>query len=190
LSQWRAYSGGENGYAIGFSGPGVFIGAGLSHNYLAAVNYDRALHDEIAATVADQTVSFFTEGLRARGNVDREQWHREFATVWGEACAWIAPVIKDPAFKSEEEWRLVRPLNAADVASMKYRQRRSMMTRHLPITLALPGSARPLPIVEIMVGPSRHKESSRASVGDLLQAHGYPHEDNRVTISHIPFQST
>src|SRR5882762_4393642 len=45
LSQWRAYSGGENGYAIGFLAGGFFE-LGSRHN-IARVNYDSNLHRSI-----------------------------------------------------------------------------------------------------------------------------------------------
>src|SRR5262249_51167085 len=62
LSQWRAYTGGENGYAIAFLAGG-FVGRG---SLVARVNYDKEQHKQVAENVANSTMLFFKEGLKAR----------------------------------------------------------------------------------------------------------------------------
>ena len=51
---------------------------------------------------------------------------------------------------------------------MRYLQRNSMMTQHVPLQLMMQNSKPRLPLTGIVVGPCRHKEVSRISVGDLL----------------------
>jgi hypothetical protein len=190
LSQWRAHSGGEDWYAIGFSGPGLFVGGSATNNYLAPVNYDGDLHQDIARKIAGDTFRFFLQGVATRPGVDKEEWVKVFAVAWADATAWLAPIVKNPAFAAKEEYRLVRRPDRSDFSKMKYRQRRSMLTRHLPVTLAQPGSAHSLPITEIMVGPGRHQHASSIGVGDLLRMHGYGDNVVPVTLSRIPFQNT
>jgi hypothetical protein len=70
---------------------------------------------------------------------------------------------------------VVRRLQPDDTYKLQFRQKSSLMSRHLPLAyppgdLALPENEKPwtLPIKEILVGPARNLEVSRISVGDLL----------------------
>src|SRR5271167_915143 len=79
LSQWRAYSGGENGYAIAFLAVGLFNRGSI----VARVNYDEEQHKQVAENVANATMLFFKEGLCARstGEIDTaamDAWATEF----------------------------------------------------------------------------------------------------------------
>jgi hypothetical protein len=46
----------------------------------------------------------------------------------------------------------------------------------------------PLPIRRITVGPMRHKEVSRITVGDLLLKNGYTRVPGDVDVSQVPFR--
>jgi hypothetical protein len=65
-----------------------------------------------------------------------------------------------------------------------------MLRRHLPLAPHDPECPGKLPIVGVVVGPSRHKEISKVSVADLLRTKCYPKlaYDN-VRISAVPFQA-
>src|SRR5439155_16315344 len=139
----------------------------------------------------EATISFYKKGLDERGNVDRRAWAASFLQAWAEAITYIAPSIKHPAFAAEKEWRLLRRLQLMDLPRMKFRQRQSMLARHLPVALRILGSpteSKLLPIVGVRVGPSRHKEISQVGVADLLRATGYPVSVyTNVSISEVPF---
>ncbi len=187
LSQWRAYGGGENGYAIAF-GLGGFFNRGTS--VVFRVNYDKELHISLAAKTAEATLEFFREGLDARTGQDTSQWAAEFRGEWFRVLNRIAPMVKDPAFKSENEYRIVHTYVQAELRQIRFRQKQSLMSMHLPLffppSTDVKSSA--LPIIEVMVGPSRHKETSRLSALVLLQQNGY--FNCSITMSDIPFQTT
>lgn len=190
LSQWRAYGGGEGGYAIGFDMAALNAGAAQGQLFLGAVCYDQAIHKQIARSVVDATERFYSEGLLARPGAKAEEWADAFLPVWANALGYIAPVIKHPAFAPEREWRLIRRLQDQDVPRLKFRQRQSMLARHLPVALRATGALDRLPIVGVCVGPSRHKEISKVSVADLLRTKGYPEQVfKNVTMSRVPFQA-
>jgi hypothetical protein len=71
---------------------------------------------------------------------------------------------------------------------MKYFQRRTLMSRHVPLQYRN-GDGR-LPIATVMVGPSRHKEASRISVGDLMRTCGYAENEVEIVGSTIPYHMT
>jgi hypothetical protein len=192
LSQWRAYSGGENGYAIAFLAGGLF---GRANGIVARVNYNQDEQKEVAANVANATIEFFKEGLYARqsGEIStawKDAWANEFLPVWETLVGRLAPMVKDSAFRNENEYRVIHELQAPEMPLLQFRQKQTMMSRHLPLVYPPPNhatSCHQLPIAEVMVGPSRHKEISRISVDTLLRQKGYTVP---VTTSAVPFQMT
>jgi hypothetical protein len=187
LSQWRAYSGGENGYAIAFLA-GAFFGRG---SRVVRVNYERDQHLSIAAQMAEATLQFFREGFETRSGDEHAAWADEFLLEWSRLTNQLAPMVKDPAFRGENEYRIVHEFQMHEMSHLRFKQRQSLLALHLPITFPPPNSATHsslLPIVEVMVGPGRHKEISRVSVDVLLRQKGY--YNIPVSVSTIPFQTT
>ncbi len=188
LSQWRAYGGGENGYAIAFLA-GAFFGRGSK---VARVNYDREVHLQGAKDIAKATIDFFREGLEARSiQEDKQKWQDEFIREWDRWIGQLAPMVKDPAFRGEHEYRIIHEFQNYELGKLRFRQKQSLMSLHLPLIFPPLLSATQsslLPITEVMVGPSRHKEQSRLSVELLLRQKGY--SNAVVSLSEIPFQNT
>jgi Protein of unknown function (DUF2971) len=187
LSQWRAYGGGENGYALAF-GVGGFFNRGTT--IVVRVNYKKELHISLAARAAKATLEFFREGLEARKGQDTSEWPKEFRAEWFRVLGKLAPMVKDPAFKGENEYRIVHTFIQSELKHLRFRQKQSLMSMHLPLVFPPATDVRStgLPILEVMVGPSRHKETSRLSALVLLQQAGYFNVP--VTMSDIPFQTT
>jgi hypothetical protein len=191
LSQWRAYSGGENGYAIAFLAGG-FVNRG---SLVARVNYEKDQHKQVAENVANSTMLFFKEGLNARSTGENktaaiDAWVTEFLAVWERFVGHLAPMVKDPAFRGENEYRIVHEVQAHEMGQLRFKQKETLMSRHLPLIfppLNYATQSQLLPIAEVMVGPSRHKEISRVSVETFLRQKGYLVP---VTVSKIPFQMT
>jgi hypothetical protein len=181
LSQWRAYGGGENGYAIAFR-------AGNLGEGLARANYDVTAHRELAKRATDATVRFFLDGLSGRPVQEKAIWTSEFLAAWDSAITLVAPIIKHPGFYKERECRIIKSFLADDLAQLRFIQKGTLMSRHLPLRPSRdPGSdTYILPIAEVMVGPCRHPEITRTSVDTLLRQKGY--EAGLVSISKIPFQ--
>jgi hypothetical protein len=185
LSQWRAYAGGENGYAIGFKAGDL---RGCRHSIVARINYDNALHQTLANKVAEAMVLFFLEGIGKYAPADRARWGEEFLESWERSLTMLAPLVKDPAFIKERECRIVKGFRDDEFDQLKFIQKASLISRHLPLRPAEDAASSPyrLPIAEVMVGPCRRPEVSRTSVDTLLRQKGYP--TGLVSISKIPFQ--
>jgi hypothetical protein len=188
LSQWRAYGGGENGYALGFKAKDL---SRVPTCLLARVTYYKEEeHGYFIDEVAEATVKFFREGLQRYGTDTVDQWTGEFLNKWDLAITHVAPLIKHAAYKSECECRLSKALMVNELQEIRFQQKNTMLTRHLPLHPQYEGQPSPyrLPISEIIVGPCRHPHVSRISVGTLLQQCGY--DPNIVRVSEIPFQIT
>lgn len=187
LSQWRAYGGGENGYAIGFNAGDLW---GSKYSMLARISYDPSLHTRLAHEAAERMVQFFQEGIVKCDPSDHAQWEEEFLQAWELTLTLVAPLVKDPAFIKENECRIVKSISSDELIDLKFLQRSNMMSRHLPLRppMRTPSTPYRLPIAEIIIGPCRHPQVSRLSVDTLLQQKGYTGVP--VSISKIPFQTT
>lgn len=166
LSQWRSYGGGENGYAIGILTKNLF---GTTNSLTAKVNYDAAMHVELAKEVAEATIRFYEEGETA----GIQNWDQTFLLSWDSALTQLAPVAKDPGFAVEKEVRVIHQLQQFEMSELIVRQRKTMMSRHLPMRFPSVGQTSRLPISKVIVGPCRHREITRISVDTLLRTHGY-----------------
>lgn len=189
LSQWRAYGLGEGGYSIGFSVDEMIVRGGPDQAYVAPVCYDVTRHEAAAKSVAAASLSFFIDGLTRRKE-QREAWAEAFLLAWGDAITYLAPVIKHPSFASEEEFRIVRRLRDEDFPNMTFRQKQTLMARHLPLKFSQrDGDSKLLPLTHVRVGPSRNRHVSRISVADLLRTYKYPLSSIQILETTVPFQT-
>jgi hypothetical protein len=178
LSQWKSYGRGENGYAIGVLTKDLF------GTIVGQVNYDPEIHKALAKETAEATIRFYKEGLEA-GIGD---WENVFLPAWDSALTQLAPLAKDPGFSAEKEVRVIHQLQDFEIAQLKVRQRKTMMSRHLPMRFPSVGQSPRFPISKVIVGPCRHREVTRISVDTLLRTHGYP--SGLVMSSVRPYQET
>jgi hypothetical protein len=187
LSQWRAYGGGENGYALGFRAKQLF---GIPNSVVVRVAYDRDLHLDLARTAAKATIDFFLEGLEKQEHKDPAAWAEEFFPVWDSIITQVAPLVKDAGFSGEREYRIVKSFALEELPNLRFIQKNSLMSRHLPLQ---PPSGNfdggyKLPLSRIVVGPCRFRQVSRISVDTLLRQKGY--STGLVATSKSPFQVT
>jgi hypothetical protein len=184
MVNWRAY-GGENSYAIAFKARNLF-----GPNTLAQVSYDKPLHEKLAVEVAQATLRFYEKGLTTIRPDEEATWETEFLAAWDGIIAYLAPLVKDPGFSSEREFRVIHEFTTADLPSMVILQKDTMMTRHIPVTFPLGGEAwvHRLPIEKVMVGPCRHPAVTGISVDTLLRRMGYG--TGRVVHTTRPLQKT
>ena len=107
---------------------------------------------------------------------------------WALLVAMFEPFIKHPKFSGEREWRLVYHFQDEAIPRMRYVQRNSMMTQHVPLRLMLKDGQPRLPITGAVIGPSRYKEASKVSVADLLRTYSYSPNDVPVRTTNIPYR--
>jgi len=190
LSQWRAYGGGEGGYALQFDStylrsfpqdpPTIVLGR---------VEYRENVQDRFLRSVSTHTIKFFRDGLKKKRAPSREAWAEEFLLHWSSIVSMFAPFIKHPKFSSEREWRLVYHLQDEAIPRMQYLQKNSMMTKHVPLRVMLRNGQPCLPLTGITVGPCRHRRISRSSVEDLLRTSGYSVDEVHVSATQTPYQT-
>jgi hypothetical protein len=185
LAQWRAYSGGEGGYAIRID-PHKLAKSGQPNDILLhQVEYDPEKQTALLDDILTRAQRHYIECEGRNRAPNPEEWAREFLELYLSYVETFLICLKDPAFEAEREWRLVYFFRPDDPTPMRFRQRQSMMSRHLP--LRLKGK---LPITGVMVGPCRYPILSRIAVSDLLQANGYdPAVIREVNVTKIPYRA-
>jgi hypothetical protein len=184
LGQWRGYGGGECGYAIGFRSQGVLDAAqSRPGSLLVPMNYEDNRHIVIVNDVVRMGEIYFRQGV-SRGLPDAERWAREFVAAFDYELGVLACVVKHPKFSGEVERRIVTLLQPGEHMALQFRQKRTLLARHLPLNLtSTVDGKRLLPLSRVYVGPGPAQKVSRISVGDLLMQAGYggvPVEKSKV----------
>lgn len=224
LSQWRAYGGvnGENGYCIGFDGAQLSRLGSMTKMVYAdppsnATQEDIEIENQVRECfqkIISKTAQAYPDLLKSVGYFNTDE-NELLELCVNMVCKYyvgqILPLVKHGAFYAERECRLLHGLALSEETELVFRQKSQMMTRHLPLGLkgkgswsATPASDKekflPLPIREIVVGPTRHQVISKHSVEALLRKYGhmaydcgetgYDWGDVKVSCSSIPLQST
>lgn len=186
LGQWRGYGGGECGYAIGFDSRALILAANKAGSLLVPMEYDPQIQAKLVLDVVSGAKEFFLEGI-ARGLSDTKLWATQFLNEFAIQSDLFASIIKHPKFSGEKEHRLVHWYLDADNAKMEFRQKRTLLARHLLLDLKIDlGGVQKLPISRVYVGPGPGKQVSKVSVGDLLVKQGY--KGIPVELSDVPYR--
>jgi Protein of unknown function (DUF2971) len=82
LSQWRAYGGGEGGYAIEFDSECLRRLPNLQPTILSKVQYSEAQHSIFLDDVLDKCIEFLFIGVRKKCAPSIEEWAAEFLKYW------------------------------------------------------------------------------------------------------------
>jgi hypothetical protein len=188
LGQWRGYGSGECGYAIGFLSDRILEAIKTRPSArLLPMNYDDSTHSFLVNEVMRAAEVYFRDGL-SRG-LEVERWAREFLVAFSFELDIFACIIKHPKFFGEIERRITTHLQPGEHKRLEFRQKRTLLARHLPIDLTIPvkGVAR-LPITRIYVGPGSRQSQriTKISIGDLLAKYGY--SGVQIDISKVPYR--
>lgn len=187
LGQWRGYGGGECGYAIGFQSQ--HLKDALTKrpcSFLVPMSYTDSTHNNVVSSVMSWGETYYREGL-VRGDTDPKIWAKEFVEVFSNELSLLASLVKHPKFSGEKEYRIVDYLQEGDHKNLIFRQKRTLLARHLPLDLTVDANGSGLlPITSIYVGPGPGQKISKISVGDLLEKCGY--KDINVQLSSVPYR--
>jgi hypothetical protein len=146
------------------------------NSFLYRVIYDRAKQEQATKVLAEATLRFYREGLNEERLKDPDLWAREFFQAWDEWVYRLAPLAKDYRWQSESEFRIVHELNVSEFPKVRFRQRKTMLSRYVVLEFphVVKRRASLLPIAKIMIGPGNHPAFTRVSVKLLLEQMGYP----------------
>jgi hypothetical protein len=155
LSQWMAYSGPANGYALGLS-PEHFEHSRDAGFELVRCVYERRRQEQLASAVVDAI-------CQSPGEPNMEVMNKILIT---------AAALKHPGFAREAEWRLIKPLTLAAYESgdIQFREGRLGLVPYLDAPLVRNGAK--LVPKAIHIGPNGDAPAVESSVNTLLYARG------------------
>jgi len=174
LSQWRSYCPQSGGYSIGFD-PSLLIEVVKKPGFsLVKCIYDRTKQENIIRQLIDESVNAYKNTPNGIANMAVEDFFIKFCR--------ICPMFKHPSFWEEREWRLVS--NFPNLQS-KFREGESLITPYVEIKLT--EEEEYIPIKQVFIGPTPHKELSRQSVLFMLNSHNI--RGCTVVCSEIPYRT-
>lgn len=189
LSQWRAYSAGTSGFAIGFPADLLMAAASRKNWYLAPCIYDPRRQREIMQNLVEEVLEENLSGdygftpedddeleiVRARGGNFLADLNR------------YAPILKDESFSEEREWRIIsRPLMSSS-KDFCFREGRSLLIPYSKLSLSYDDLA--FRLKEVVIGPTRDQERSKSSVTSFLRHEGLMKRlEVDVESSKVPFR--
>jgi hypothetical protein len=176
LSQWRGYSRGVGGFAIGFESR-HFLPRLTPTFKLIKVLYDEQRQRELVGELIGGIVSTLAE-VKTAGAVGGDLAAEGAFGLVDWTFHDLALRFKNPGFSEEQEWRLVLVHSSwpPDLARLVFRQRAAELFPSMPLGLAGRESEEfegRLPIREVVYGPSPHRDLVSETVLSLLSKHGY-----------------
>ena len=163
----------NGGYAIGFDFDALLKAVELRRHgsLVLPMCYDTARHKFLVDDVLRNAELYFLAGATKFSDIER--WANEFLAAFSWELDIYACMIKHPKFHRESERRIVTGFREDDISKLEFRQKQTLLARHLPIDLTLATGL--LPITRVYVGPgsATAQRVSQVSVGDLLIKCGY-----------------
>ena len=184
LGQWRGYGGGECGYAIGFNVEDLLSFSERNICFFP-MNYDETVQNSVVNDILRMAEIYFIKGIEDK-NIKEEnyiKWASEFLETFDNELWIFSSLTKHSKFSSERERRIVTHFQESDRTNLEFRQKRTLLARHLPLDLTINGR---LPITRIYIGPSSAKHISKISVGDLLLKYGYTNIS--IELTKVPYR--
>ena len=154
LSQWRGYGGTHSGFALGFSTQKL---GSIASNH--SFSLGRCLYDETTQRARMRQLIDSEINERLRGATTPTGFYIDLMR--------LAPLLKDPGFAEECEWRFVS-LPMFD--NVFFRTGPSTIVPYFRLPINLPSGE--CCLCEIVIGPTPHPTLARRAVRTLLDARG------------------
>lgn len=183
LGQWRGYG---QGVAIGLDRMALQTKKIFKGVRLEKVIYDSRVAEDIFRAI----ISHYLDATLNSSQQATDGFVEAMALNFAIDASLYVPIVKDAAFRDEQEWRLIlfktyySDPNAEP--EVKFRTRGDMLLPYMSIKPD-PEVAPRLPITEVHIGPRDHMdEHLKYSVEWFMRKHG--HEKATVWPSKIPFR--
>lgn len=181
LSQWRAYTQNGIGFSLGFKDT-YLSSLALGQGYqLRKCVYDEKEQSKIISRLIEKSESMSDSGTAA-------------SFIYG-AVMQVAPLLKDPAFRDEKEWRIVSGLflwigdkfvGFSSDDKPELRAGKSMLIPYKKFKLEDEHGY--LQVAESYLGPTPHVELAQASLATLVK-YKTMSKPIVVKVSKVPYRS-
>jgi hypothetical protein len=181
LSQWRAYTPPEGGFAVGIQTSSLSSGGDW---LFGECDYDCASHDQVVESILRDHPKLLDPGESLDRLVDTNDPKVRSLIA---ALLVLVPLRKHPGFREEAEWRIVRGPFEAENHPTKFRVSRGAVIPYQCIPLAENGAE--LPIAEVVIGPSPDaRERTFGATRMLLHQNGLNPTKCDLRVSRIPYR--
>jgi hypothetical protein len=180
LSQWRGYGVRGVGYSLGLYGDELKKLADENQFILCPVIYNTDQQEFLVREIIKRWISGQHQfnGLTPM---------KGFDTEFEDYFAMLAPILKDPSFKEEGEWRLISPILSNDLERYSYRAGRYSLIPYYRFPLEAPTIK--FKLAKIVVGPGPMQELSDTAVKSYLTSLNLKYVDpKKVEPSTIPYR--
>ncbi len=176
LNQWRAYGSGEGGYALSFDTKRL-MEVHHPNGILTPVIYDKSIQTNVVENLLVWGLNEYeqlclTDAALGTDPARRALWWNWFILI---CAATVAPVLKNPAFKEEAEWRYVQL--AIPGTNMQFLPRPLGLRPYIDIDFRVkmkPTDPAPLlPLTDLWSGPGRLTGVSLLAGRAFLEKHNY-----------------
>jgi len=165
LSQWRAYCPPEGGYNLSFDSSLLKQHLNRQGFQLRQCIYDLDVEERAINEVVTEILDTVGE-LKDESGIDKAQ---EIAlTDFTRELAVLAPILKHPDFREEQEWRAFSLVYSND-SRMEYHVKGTVAVPHC--VLDLQTDTVPFPISQVTVGPNAHQDLAHRGLYSLAN-HG------------------
>ena len=186
LSQWRAYSKNELGYALGFGINRLRRLASKQGFNLEQCIYDTTQQQKRAGETVDHHLEYFrTLRERFADPESIEGWTQNLIREFFPHVCALAPLFKDHSFSEEREWRLISVPKSSRDKEYNLRPGRNFLIPYYSFSLVEDGK---FTIDDVIVGPSPEKDLALSGAFDFLIRNEVV-LGNGVQNSRIPFRS-
>jgi hypothetical protein len=177
MSQWERYADRGFGYCLGFSKSEIARSISEKPIELRRMIYSVRRQKAMLQIEIEKLLQEY--GLTAGGSRQRSQ-RAMYALVVALALEELALQLKNPDFREEREWRLIRELRQRSVKSpadplLKFANRGHLVKPH--IEMMLPSRSTTvhsrLPLVSVVCGPKLERDVAIASATYFLAENGY-----------------
>ena len=179
LSQWRGYA--PSGFSIGFSLHRLAEIAEAADYTLAKCVYENREQRRRLREILVDSVALYDRKIADGTPKDvalEEAGHRLLVNTIR-----LAPLLKNPAFAEEREWRLISGIRRANSGEWQIRVKGTHFVPYLVLWL---GKTEDSPIIQIIVGP--HPQSEVAYLGVHQLRHSYK-VNASIKKSRTPYRS-
>jgi hypothetical protein len=176
LGQWRGYSDGGQGFAIGFDRDRLANVARPQGYSLARIQYEKAEQEEQLESALRDAIPILADWSENRDAAPSASMQ---LLLLGYGFLFAMLSVKNPYFRDEREWRLVRVVLPQEPVNRGTRMRATTPVPYEVVSL-LDQDDR-TPIHEIVIGPLAPPEWSEPRVRQLLDENGLRNVPIRVS---------
>lgn len=193
LSQWRAYGDSGKGFALGVDAYEL----GGDQLRVRRVIYDQRIQQRLIHKTVAKFISLFEKTSQERSieELDTAMVLPAFSGIMSSHLAEFAFTFKHPAFSSENEWRAIFEFRRDQHLSLlQFRNSDNLVIPYINAmfgespNLDGPQTKPPIPLLEIIQGPSAHPNLNLKAVHLLLERFGYEHVE--VVCSETPLRTS